>query len=435
MSWLRLLRIASATLACLTLIFGPAEGSAQLVGARCAQPLTAGSVPTARDCLAILLAAVGAYECKPACACEPAARGRITSTDALVCLRAATRQEADLRCLGSIPVVTTTSTTSTTSTTLPGAVSVIEVTSAAQAGPGTLRAAIEQANASAGPTTIVSRLPPGTVVQITEQLPALKAPGARLQANGLVLQGGSCVRPDGRAGCDGLLVTGPHIRVETLFVSGFTLDGIEVRGPSARGVVIVSCHCSNNGDDGLGIAAGAGPVLVLGSVFENNGFRTKGKGVLVFQGARATLRGNVIRGNRDGVTAADGAIAYLVDNEVSDNADKGVGVRSAVLLGNGNRVRTNGTLAGPNADGLRVTLGGVVRLSNTEISGNGDSGVVALDDSSVLLAGGSVVSNAGAGVVARDLARVELLSVDVRDNARSLESVPPASIARTCLGP
>ncbi len=318
-----------------------------------------------------------------------------------------------------------------TSTTVPRLT--IDITSAEEDGPGTIRAAIDRANILAVPVQIVSRLPPGTTVELTRQLPPLAAADTRLEANGLVLkEAESCVRPDGRPGCDGLLVTGPHITVRNLQATGFTFDGIEVRGARATNVTILGCYCTDNQDDGIGIARGAGPVEIVGGVFQRNGFGSKGKGVLVFEDSIATLRGNIIRANRDGVTISDGARATLIGNEITDNADKGLGIRGATLSGRRNTIARNGAV-GPNGDGMRITRNAVVTLYDTTVTDSADTGVVVLDESTVLLAGGRVSESGGWGVVLRDAARVELLSIDVRDNAQGqVTAAPGTSLDLTC---
>ncbi len=296
----------------------------------------------------------------------------------------------------------------------------IEVISGFSSGPGSVREAIAQANAQPEVRSrIVSRLPRGTVVHVFRALPPLVAPGLVFEGNGVVLQGGSCVRPDGRAGCDGLVVAGRDIVVRDVVTTGFTFDGIAVRGLDAVGVRIENCRSHANQDDGIGVSHGAEDVLIQGCTLENNGFRTKGKGALVFEHASARLLHNVIRGNRDGVTVSSRARAELVGNTVADNYDKGVGVAGAELTGRDNVIRGNGrkTEAAdappPNADGLRVTLDSTVVLSDTQIVDNGDAGVVALGTSTVGLSGGRIAGNGSVGVHAGDSAVVELRDVAV----------------------
>jgi len=257
------------------------------------------------------------------------------------------------------------------------------------------------------------------VIFVARELPPLLAYGIELDAAGLTLKGGSCVRPDGRKGCSGLVVEGALISVRGLRSTGFLFDGISVRG-GATDVSILDCRAYENLDDGIGISSGATNIVVSGCVLERNGFRTKGKGILVFDYAHAILRGNTIRLNRDGVTVSKGGRAELYSNEITDNFDKGLGVSAGELSGVGNTIARNGLDTGdgpsPNADGLRVGIDSTVRLRDTTIIDNGDVGVVVMGFSSVVLRGGRIAGNAGVGVNVRDNAVVELLDVKLVDN-------------------
>jgi nitrous oxidase accessory protein NosD len=248
------------------------------------------------------------------------------------------------------------------------------------------------------------------------------APGVRFDADGLTLKGGTCVRPDGKHGCDGLVVAGPGIAVHKLRSTGFLFDGIAVRGLGAKGVRIEECEAFDNEDDGLGVSHGASDVVVERCTLERNGFRTKGKGILVFEYATAKLLNNTVKHNRDGITVSRRARAELVGNSIVENYDKGLGIAGAEAEGRDNTVARNGTAAlggepGPNADGVRVTLDSKLTLANTQVLDNGDAGVVALDSSTVTLHGGRVAGHKGPAINARDRAVVELRGTDLSGNA------------------
>jgi hypothetical protein len=305
----------------------------------------------------------------------------------------------------------------------------IEITSSSASAPGGIRSAIEAANRAGVATRIVSKLDPGTEVEVVTALPTLVAADTVFDANGLLLKGGACVRPGGREGCDGLVVGGPRIRVNDLRAHGFTFDGIAVRGRRAVDVLINDCHCFDNKDDGVGVSNRATGVVVQRCLLEGNGFRTKGKGILVFDYAEAELRDNVVRGNRDGVTISRRAKAQLLGNKIVSNYDKGFGVAGGEASGKGNVVERSGRgMTGldppPNADGIRVTLDSTVRLAETVVADNGDSGVVVIGSAALVMLGGSIVGNGGVGVRGADRASIELRNVEVggnREGARSLD--------------
>ena len=297
----------------------------------------------------------------------------------------------------------------------------VTITSTFGSGPGSVRDAIERANISAAIKRIDTRLPPGTVVYVFRQLPALRAAAVQFDGGGLTLNGATCLRPDGRPGCDGLIVTGPDVVVRNLRTTRFTFDGIAVRGPDAKRVRIERCDAFRNADDGIGISAGAADVVVKDCTLESNGYRTKGKGILVFEYATAELVGNTIRYNRDGVTISRRARARLVGNTIADNYDKGLGITGGEATGSRNLIARNGLPApgaqpAPNRDGLRVTLDSTVALEDTLILDNGDAGVVALGTSTLRLERGRIAGNGGIGLDAREKATVDLRAVVVENN-------------------
>lgn len=294
---------------------------------------------------------------------------------------------------------------------------VIEIRSRLSAGDGSIRAAIEAANAAAQPTRIVSRLAPGTVVYVFRELPPLAGRDVTLEGAGLVLRGDDCVRPDGRPGCSGLVVTGERIAVNDIAATGFLFDGVSVR--AARDVTIRGGRFFANFDDGIGISDAAVGVTVESCLLEGNGFRSKGKGVLVFDGSRAVLRDNRIVGNRDGVTVSKRAHAVLERNDILDSYDKGFGVAGASAEGTGNRIVGSGSGnsplgAAPNADGIRATIDSTVTLTDTIITGSGDVAVFASGRSRVDLIRASLAGNRGGEVRVADEAVVVLDGREVR---------------------
>jgi hypothetical protein len=282
----------------------------------------------------------------------------------------------------------------------PAPAATLEVTSSRDEGPGTLRAAIEAANQSPG-SRIVTRLGAGVEIVVGTALPAITAAGTRLDGAGVTLrEGAGCRREAGQRGCDGLVVRAADVVVRNVRVAGFTFDGIAVRGRDARRVQLDSIEAIDNLDDGVGVSEGASDVRIAGSLLMGNGFRTKGKGLLVFDEARATLADSVVVANRDGVTVSRGGRATLERVMVAGNFDKGIGVSAASLEGANVQVLGNGIAseargAVPNADGLRVGLEGRAELVDCRVAGNGDAGVVVLDRSRVTLRGCDVSGNRG----------------------------------------
>lgn len=303
------------------------------------------------------------------------------------------------------------------------AATVIEIRSRLSSGEGSIRAAIEAANVATRPTRIVSRLAPGTVVYVFRELPAVAGRNVTLEGAGLVLRGDDCVRLDGRPGCSGLVVTGENVAVNDLAATGFLFDGISVRG--ARDVSIRGGRFFANSDDGIGISEAASGVVVESCLLEGNGFRSKGKGVLIFDRSRAVLRDNRIVGNRDGVTVSKRSHAVLERNDILDSYDKGFGVAGATAEGTGNRIVGSGSGrsplgAAPNADGVRVTIDSTVTLTDSTISGSGDVAVFASGRSRVDLLRATLADNGGGEARVADEAVIVI-------NGRELRGKPTVS--------
>jgi len=278
----------------------------------------------------------------------------------------------------------------------------LRVTSAADSGSGSLREAIHGANEQAG-STIEITLGAEAEIRVDSALPVIRASGTRLRAGGATLrEGPGCTRPGGREGCDGVVIAGSRITVSDLRVAGFSFDGIAVRGRGARAVRIERVEAVDNLDDGIGVSDGAGPVTIEGCLLMGNGYRSKGKGLLVFDHSTATLRDSVLVANRDGITVSDGGRLGLERVLVAASYDKGLGVSGGELRGRDVQVLASGRNEndpGPNADGLRVGLSGSAELSRCRIAGSGDTGVVVLDHSRARLRGCKVEANLRAELV------------------------------------
>jgi hypothetical protein len=77
------------------LCFAPAHaGAAQ---GDCAQPVTSGDGPVATDCLFVLRTGVGSASCE-LCVCDANDNAAVSASDALLCLRVAVGQPAELTC-------------------------------------------------------------------------------------------------------------------------------------------------------------------------------------------------------------------------------------------------------------------------------------------------------------------------------------------------
>jgi hypothetical protein len=257
---------------------------------------------------------------------------------------------------------------------------VFTVTSNADSGTGTLRAALELANATPGTNTIDFAIGSGfKTIALQSPLPAITEP--------VIIDGTSQPGAAGRPGVelygaaapgDGLTVSAPATTIEGLVVDGFSGNQVVLR-PGADGATIEGNYL---GVDPTGSFARGGSGAGLLVLSNNN----------VIGGLPASAR-NVISGN-----GAEGVKIVGRNNWVVDNL---IGTDSAASrpIGNG-------------ADGVRVegsgnTIGGAVAGARNVISGNrlngvelfGPGNLVAGNAIGVDSGGSRVLSNASNGVV------------------------------------
>lgn len=297
------------------------------------------------------------------------------------------------------------------------------VTNTADSGPGSLRAAIDAANTSPGPTRILFRIPtsdPGFAggvftIRPTSALPPLQSPSvvdgfSQIAFSGDTNAAGPEVVLNGAAagaGADGLVVESSNTEVRALVIQGFSGVGLRLGGDSNR---IGGCFIGTN-------AAGTGavPNSAEGILFGGNHHQ--------IGGTEPRLR-NVISGNRGaGIFSSGTTGSALVNNYIGTNAlgsapvpngasgiwllqafDVRIGstesgsrnvisgnTLSGITLEDGNRNSVQGNHIGtdaaglvplPNRDGVNVSemggvlIGGPLSAARNVISGNRQDGVV-----------------------------------------------------------
>jgi CSLREA domain-containing protein len=275
----------------------------------------------------------------------------------------------------------------------------------------TLRAAIQQANASAGADFIGFDLPPAPVNTIS---PASPLPNITesvtidglTQVDGIVVLNGSAAP----AGTDGLRVSGGGTRITTLVINGFADDGVEllsgnniIDGNSIGTDASFSAPGPGNGGDGVSIFAVSGNLVGGTTAAARNVISANLRGVLI-NGAPASnnlvqgnfigtdLSGTAALGNTRGVNLNGGTnnvvggTAPGARNVISGNTFSGVRMVSAAsfCLVQGNLIGTtaNGLAPLGNAEhgvefsnATNITVGGAAPGARNVISGNGLNGV------------------------------------------------------------
>jgi hypothetical protein len=294
------------------------------------------------------------------------------------------------------------------------------VTNANDTGAGSLRQAIIDANATTTPDIIAFFVSLPGVVQINLQsaLPGLTQP---VVIDGLSQSGGvgpPMVRIDGAnlgAGISGLRVSAPGCSVTTCVVRG-----LQITRFGGNGIIVLSSawsirsnYIGHDGTQALANAGGGVRVMSPANAVEIGG-TAQGEGNLISgnTGSGISLDAGTlnarVRGNRiglganglalantgSGVTAAGGGHVIggntiAARNVISGNGDNGVVVAAAAatIAVSGNYIGSNstGTVAVPNAGGVRVLsananvlIGGAIPGEGNLISGNNSHGV-ALD--------------------------------------------------------
>ena len=266
---------------------------------------------------------------------------------------------------------------------------IFTVTNEYNSGPGSLRAAINRANATSGADYIQFNIP-GTSVHRIELLSALPAITDKLTINAASQPGYSgsplVVLNGAGAGTDvsGLVVKAAGSVVRGLVINQFAADGIRVRADDFR---IVGCFIGTGASSLADLGNGAAGVHVFAGVANTTigGTGTSAGNVIVANGVAGILisgvdttgsqvEGNLIGLRADGTAAlpnaigvwvADGstgnAIGGSTGNTISGNTGAGISLTGTGTAGNtisGNRIGTNpdGTAAFANG-GDGVSLG------------------------------------------------------------------------------
>jgi parallel beta-helix repeat protein len=294
----------------------------------------------------------------------------------------------------------------------------LTVTTDADAGAGSLRDAITQANASVEPNVIsfdpgffntanprtislLTALPQFTVagggLTITgpgrDFLTVQRDPGAAaafriidslapsLELTGFTITGGTGTSVGGA-------LTQGTTRFDDMAIVGNAATTASVGGvyiANGQSIVIANSVISNNtaANIGGGIWVGVGSTLTLlnSTVADNSGV-AQGGGVFVNNGGSVTIIGSTITGNQTtgtaagngggGITVNPGARATVIDSTVSDNTAAGVGggismrANSALTVQDSTISGNTGTVGG----GVYFAYNGSFTLENSTVSGN-----------------------------------------------------------------
>jgi hypothetical protein len=205
----------------------------------------------------------------------------------------------------------------------------------------TLRAAIQEAHASAGVEKIASG--PRTI-QLTRPLPMIERP-LELNLNNVTLDGSRLTTP-----ALGLHIRSKETTIRGLTISGFSRDGILYEGPAGEPLTLVNVESSNN--------CGWGVMIPKNALVVHGGLRTSNNGAgedcqaggLFIQGTITDSSDGFVEtvgNNGPGLVAHDDISISLLGVESSDN--KGPGLQT--LFGSITIARPNGGSSSLNVRG------------------------------------------------------------------------------------
>ena len=234
----------------------------------------------------------------------------------------------------------------------------IPVTTAADGGAGSLRAAITQANAIPGPDVITFDIGGGgpQVINLASPLPII-TDTVSIDGNTQPLFAGTPIIELNGAGAglaaNGLTIAAPQCGVRGLVINRFTANGILITG---AGAIVQNNFIGTNAAGAAGSANGVNGVLITSAVNTIGGTATAARNVISGNTANGVLiqtdaGQNTVAGNLIGTNAA-GAAAI-------PNGGAGVGIVGIL----------------PGVVGANV-IGGAVAGSRNTISGNGAAGVL-----------------------------------------------------------
>ena len=238
----------------------------------------------------------------------------------------------------------------------------ISVTNTNDAGAGSLRQAILNANADAAPNTITFNIA-GAGLKTISPLSALPTVTQPVIIDALSQPGASCASPavelngtNAGAGVDGLSISAGNSVVQGLVINRFGGDGIEF---TTVGANVVRCSRIGTSQSGLaGLPNGANGIFLNNVGGNRVGGTSAGDGNLIsanalngilIDGANAPAGGNLIQGNLIGVNSQGNVSAGM------SNTQDGVRIQGA------------------NASGS--TIGGTAAGARNVISNNGDDGI------------------------------------------------------------
>ncbi|HUI48356.1 MAG TPA: hypothetical protein VL119_06650, partial [Acidimicrobiia bacterium] len=270
-----------------------------------------------------------------------------------------------------------------------GATEALVVTSTADSGPGTLRAAIDRADAERLATRITFRLHHGAVIIPRADLPAIQAP--------VTIDGGSAVTLRGLGSGTGLVVASDNVVVRGLALSGFGI-GVELR--NANHAIVAGNTIVGNRHDGVRIVGRSNDDTIGGAAAgEGNTVADNGAVGVAIDGPSQRDVAALLK-NHTGTIDLQSLVAAIPSrNRIVGNVIGASGGRAPHA---GNRG------AGVAVEGANdTTVGATDPGSGNTITMNGGAGVSITRASRTVVRGNSIFADGGGTVVRPDVSSVK----------------------------
>ena len=294
---------------------------------------------------------------------------------------------------------------------------------ATSGGQCTLRAAIQEANASAGTDSITFAIGSGPVTLNVSSLPAITQPVTIDGTTQPGFAGAPIVEVHGGSG-NGFRISGSNVTIRGFVVNGFADDGIAITSGSNN--VIEGCYIGTNaagnaavGNDGAGVAISSSNNRVGGrekaqrNVISGNTGKGNDGGVWIGGGAEGNIiQGNFIGSDATGIEALGNHGRGIAIHDGSNNfiggalpgagnlvvANRATGIR--IITGEGNLIMGNWiglNAAGEINHGIWPTPGVLSNARGVQIRSNNNSVVsnriAGNTDDGVLFFGGEMSGN------------------------------------------
>jgi parallel beta-helix repeat protein len=196
-----------------------------------------------------------------------------------------------------------------------------------------------------------------------------------------------------------------RLHLEDCHIESDSLAGIAVHGTKTD-PVIRNNRISRCLKSGVVVFDGARATLEKNDIAENNAF-----GVVIRDGANPVLRSNLIHGNELGGVSVDGGMGRIEDNTISDNRGEGV-----LVANEANPDLQRNKIFGNGRAGIYVYDRGASTVCDNKIFDNHNSGIAIRTEANPIIQKNLISGNNGKGVWCSDRAAGVVENNDLRKN-------------------